>query len=146
MQVESLQARLLAELAAGPKTRDELVQALQVPRTTIYGAMKSLLDGQVIKRMLVYKERCRGRPAVLFAMEEHAGTAPGLSLQDIVDAARHDLALHPRGLVAKTLRAKLRRHGFTNNDINHALEFTVRHGIIDHSSHRYKFILGKEVR
>ena len=62
---------IIEALQAGPQTRDQLVQKLHAPRTTIYDPLRRLIkDGKVVKYPLFKTAQVRGRPQVLFSLME----------------------------------------------------------------------------
>ncbi|MBD3188945.1 hypothetical protein GF325_19110 [Candidatus Bathyarchaeota archaeon] len=66
-----LETQLLGVLEDGPKTRDQLVKKLGIPRTTIYDGLKKLIINKEVKKYpLIVPNRGRGRPKVLFELNE----------------------------------------------------------------------------
>ena len=64
-----LHERVVAVLrGSGPKTRDQLVTALGMPRTTIHDAIHLLERRGLVRRYPEPLRRGRGRPRVLFAV------------------------------------------------------------------------------
>jgi len=61
-----LDARIVEQLEAGPKTRGELVEALGVPRTTIYDHLFEMVSKGVVGKKPIRREGRRGRPFVAF--------------------------------------------------------------------------------
>jgi predicted ArsR family transcriptional regulator len=63
--------KILVELKKGPKTRHELKNTLNTPRTTIYDVLKVLIKEEKVEKYPVFKtEQGRGRPPVVFAIKK----------------------------------------------------------------------------
>ena len=68
-----LAGTLVWHLHDGPRTRDELVEITGAPRTTIHDAITLLESaGRVHRYPDPVPTGCRGRPKVLFALQEEA--------------------------------------------------------------------------
>ena len=68
-----LAGTLVWHLAEKPRTRDELVEITGAPRTTIHDAITLLESaGRVHRYPDPVPTGCRGRPKVLFALQEEA--------------------------------------------------------------------------
>lgn len=69
--ISTIEDELLGVLKGGPLTRDQLVQKINKPRTTIYdGLRKLIMRNQVKKYPIFATDRPRGRPQVLFSLIE----------------------------------------------------------------------------
>lgn len=56
----------------GSMTRDEMVELVHLPRTTVYDSLKRLINMAKVKKYpLRNQERRRGRPCILFAVTRH---------------------------------------------------------------------------
>lgn len=68
--ISPIEVQLISILKdGGPLTRDQLVQKMAVPRTTIYDGLKKLIMRNEVKKYPFYQtERSRGRPQVLFSL------------------------------------------------------------------------------
>jgi predicted ArsR family transcriptional regulator len=67
--IKPIEDKLLGVLKEGPLTRNQLCQKLDMPRTTIYDGLKTLIRRNEVKKYPVFAtERSRGRPQVLFAL------------------------------------------------------------------------------
>lgn len=68
---KSLMITIKDLLKNGALTRDQMVKALDIPRTTIYDSLKVLIKlGIVVKYPEFKPERNRGRPKILFALKD----------------------------------------------------------------------------
>jgi predicted ArsR family transcriptional regulator len=75
--ISAIEEKLLGVLKAGPLTRDQLVQQLHVPRTTIYDGLKLLIAAGEVEKYPVFTEnQGRGRPRMFFALYDGADKAP----------------------------------------------------------------------
>lgn len=69
--ISPIEEKLLSVLSRGALTRDQLVQKLSIPRTTIYDGLKLLIGkNEVMKYPLYDSARSRGRPVVMFSLLE----------------------------------------------------------------------------
>lgn len=70
-QTRDLDYRLYRFLSSGAKTRPQMVERLETPRTTIYDRLRLFIRlGWMVKYHHRPEERIRGRPRVLFALTE----------------------------------------------------------------------------
>jgi len=66
-RLTSTELKLKEVLVQGPRTRDELVKLVNLPRTTVYDGLKKLIEKKLVKKHpILLHERSRGRPRVLF--------------------------------------------------------------------------------
>jgi predicted ArsR family transcriptional regulator len=66
-----LEEQLISLLGRGPMTRGDMVKSTNIPRTTIYDALKKLMIRNVVKKYPLYvSERQRGRPKIMFELVE----------------------------------------------------------------------------
>ena len=64
-----LERQIIALLKNGALTRDQLVEQLGIPRTTIYDSIRRLILWNIVtKYPLDTTERSRGRPRILFSL------------------------------------------------------------------------------
>lgn len=64
-----LEMRLIGLLQAGAMTRDQMVQKLGIPRTTIYDGLRRLIQMNIVMRYPVPTlKRSKGRPRILFSL------------------------------------------------------------------------------
>lgn len=71
ISISPLEEQLIDILKEGPLSRDQMVQKLHIPRTTIYDGLKRLMmRGAVTKYPLYLEERGRGRPVVVFMLTD----------------------------------------------------------------------------
>jgi len=52
----------------GPATRAELIEELQMPRTTIYDGLRKLMKRKIVARFPGERTGKRGRPKVIFEL------------------------------------------------------------------------------
>ncbi|MHA1793248.1 MAG: helix-turn-helix domain-containing protein [Promethearchaeota archaeon] len=66
-----LEEKLVDLLRKGPMTRGEMVKRLNIPRTTIYDGLKSLILRNEVKKYPLYHSKMkRGRPNVVFELNQ----------------------------------------------------------------------------
>lgn len=68
--VPDIASRIRDELQAGPRTRADLVAALELPRTTIYDVLKRLIAQHEVTTAVIRVPGVRGRPRVAFQLGE----------------------------------------------------------------------------
>jgi len=68
----NLEHRLVQLLSSGALTRDQMVKMLDIPRTTVYDALKRLIQrGKVLKYPSEKVDHGKGRPLVMFALIDY---------------------------------------------------------------------------
>lgn len=69
-ETSSIDDKLRLLLKDGPKTRPELVDETEIPRTTIYDGLKRLIVAGVVKKEPIHVAGSgRGRPRVAFSLK-----------------------------------------------------------------------------
>ena len=69
-----LQKKIIELLGAnGPMTRGEMVNRLQIARTTIYDTLAKLMNQNLVDRYPINNNKKRGRPKVVFILKNSKG-------------------------------------------------------------------------